>query len=165
MYGKQKVLWLVSSCLEKQNFRASAHARVPISGHTRLMMGPQVTHERTRGTWGWGQTSPSTLYDTLRMPSHFLINAYLLEYCNLGMLVSWLNSHGLGLIIRCGGVGWRGVGAADVVQRKKKKSYFRKHFWRNGSVQGGRGRVWQSSQRATEAGWVEIYSETLVRRL
>lgn len=121
MYGKQKVLWLVSSCLEKQNFRASAHARVPISGHTRLMMGPQVTHERTRGTWGWGQTSPSTLYDTLRMPSHFLINAYLLGYCNLGMLVSWPNSHGLGLIIRCGGVGWRGLGAADVVQRKKKK--------------------------------------------
>ena len=42
------------------------------------------------------------------------------------------------------------VGAADVVQKKKKKSYFRKHLWRNGYVQGGRGRVWESSQKGLQ---------------
>lgn len=108
MYEKQKVLRLVSSCLEKQNFRASTQAHVPVNGHTCLMTGPQVTHEQTRDTWGWGQIPSSTLYDTLRMPSRFLISEYLIEYRNLGMLVSWPNSLGLGLIIRCGGAGWRG---------------------------------------------------------
>lgn len=53
-------------------------------------------------------------------------------------------------------VGSRRVGAADVVQ-KKKKSYFRKHFWRNGSIQAGRGEgLGEQPERTTEAGWGEI---------
>ena len=148
MYEKQKVLRLVSSCLEKQNFRASTQAHVPVNGHTCLMTGPQVTHEQTRDTWGWGQIPSSTLYDTLRMPSRFLISEYLIEYRNLGMLVSWPNSLGLGLIIRCGGAGWRGW--EQQMWWNKKKCYFRKHFWRNGSVQSRRGKVWESSQKGLQ---------------
>ena len=39
------------------------------NGHTCLMMGPQVTHEQTRDTWGRGQTPSSTLYDIMKAKS------------------------------------------------------------------------------------------------
>ena len=67
----------------------------------RLHMSRQEIH-------GTGGKLPPPLCMILWKPSRFLITEYLIEYCKLGMLVSWLNSHGSGLIIRCGGAGWRG---------------------------------------------------------